>query len=393
MRHLSYGLAVSVVLLGCASAPHTTVAAARRPAQAADAVRTFATPLYSWTKNPAAINDPQKFLTQEFSWAQKCIAQIAKNPPDPIEHCEGNGLAAGPGVYACDNPFTSHDYGTSVLVMEAVPGKTNLADITGMGPADEIDRSVSGDASLDGILYNFRANDFRARAVSIRGPALIDIAKTRVITAIPAQWKSFREHDAFACNENTSLADILDHWGDQIEFMSFVFDGFHDPDGKQFMDAGGGLNRSGFIAATAADAVALSDDALNKRANALIQKFPAMKDSLNNDTCQETEAMTMRKCLFARLFSSIVGDQGTPNHPTYAWSKDLTIKVLKEINFLTAAELKQLAGKTTLTTLLGGRFPKDPSRLARASEAFRCVKVIHDRVAKNNFQMWTPGGI
>lgn len=176
-----------LLLFACSSAPHVDPQASRRPAQAAPAVRSLATPLYSWTKNPAAVKDPQTYVRQQFSWAEKCIAAIAKNPPEPIEHCEGNGLAAGPGIYVCDNPFTSHDYGTSVLVLEANPGQTNLSDSTGLGPADVIDRSVTGDATLEGVLYDFRANDFSTRAVAVRGPGLLNTAKTRVIPASPSQ--------------------------------------------------------------------------------------------------------------------------------------------------------------------------------------------------------------
>lgn len=176
----------------------------------------------------------------------------------------------------------------------------------------------------------------------------------------------------------------MNHWGDQIEFLSFVFDGFRDPDNKQFTDEkSGSLNRFGFIAATAGDAVALDDDAVANRVASLVKKLPELKESLSSEACEETEAQTARKCLYLRLFTSIAGDQGTPSHPTHAWPKALTIKVLKEIGFLTAAELQQLAAKKTdLVGLLSSRFPKDPERLARAAEAFQCMKLVHDRIAQ-----------
>ncbi|MGZ3721713.1 MAG: hypothetical protein ACXVA9_02205, partial [Bdellovibrionales bacterium] len=120
----------------------------------------------------------------------------------------------------------------------------------------------------------------------------------------------------------------------------------------------------------------------------LVKKFPALKDSMKTESCQETNSEILRKCFFQRIYQSVVADIGTPNHPTYAWPYKLTVQVLQELKVISPADLKSIGNTKKLIGVLAAKTAKESNRVARATEAFQCMSVVHNQLAKSNFGMW-----
>ncbi|MGZ3683316.1 MAG: hypothetical protein ACXVCI_05660 [Bdellovibrionota bacterium] len=379
--------AVAITILGCATPSIPGRVPASQQSDAPAPVHTLNTPMYSWTNNPSALQDPGAFIAKKFDLVKSCNEKLASNPKGEVEGCEGNQLAAGPGVYTCDNPFTSADYGNILVVMNAVGGHTNIGNGTGMAPTDQIDRALSGNSGLDGILYDFRPNDFGGRAVAVRSAGLLDTTQTYAIDVRPSDWKPFAQHAAFACTPDTPLADILKAWADHVGFFSATF--FFAASGT---DEGGygtktEMNANGRIAALISDLTALPADKFQTMLDGLNKAFPK-KLQLDHASCQETDAMTPQKCFSDRLYRSLIEDTGTPNSPTYAWNYALTVKVLTQLKVLSTADIPRLGTMAKLTKFLSDRFASNAAQLTRATEAYRCMMIVHDSVAKNNFGMW-----
>lgn len=383
MLKFSIILAAVMGLTACANLP-------RRPAQVSSDLppaHSLATPLYSWTNNPAVLTQPNEFLNKQFEWVSSCNPKIAANPNQEVKGCEGNGLAAGPGVYTSDNPFTSHDYGSILLVAIPYANRTEVANGTGIAPADSMDRALTSSKSLEAIVYDFRANDFNTRAVVVRKPGLLDLSKTKAFKVDSSSPKIFEKHASFVCQSDTTVQQAVTSWADHMEFLSFTYATFNASEGAGF-SSNGELNNDGLIAAAISDMTAMSEADLKLFAANLAKKFPKPSPPLEDSTCRETDSVTLKNCFYNRLYKSIVGDQGTPRYPTYAWELPLTLKILQELKVLSPVEAKSIKDNQTLGQFIATRFAKDPARKARATEAFGCMSAIRQQVSKNHFGMW-----
>lgn len=336
-------------------------------------------------------------MAGELSWAQNCVRKIGDSVragrDDEVKGCEGNGFAAGPGVYVCDNPFTSHDYGSTVLVMRTKPGDRNVANTSGTvaQASGGVDREITGNGAYDAIFYDFRANDFGGYALAVRQPGLLDGAQTYAVKVPSGDPKELHFHEAFACTPQAGVKDVLTHWGDQLDFLAITFDSFRDPAGKNFEKAPGQMNDAALVAALASNVVAVPDADLQAKIKLLTGKSAELKDALSNDSCAEAEHTSPRMCLAYELYDSIVGNMGTNNNPTHAWSLGALKSALQGLGILSAAQATQYKDRASLMKFLAQRFTTDPHQYQRAQEAFGCMKAVKAQLQDGNLSQW-PGG-
>ena len=353
-----------------------------------------ATWLFSWTKKPLALTDARGFVSGQLSYAQACVNKLAgairSGSEAEIKGCEGENMAAGPGIYACDNPFTSHDYGTTLVVMRSQNGDRNLVNASGLvaQASAGVDRSVYGDPAHDGILYDFRSNDFGGLAIAIRGDRLLDNAQTYSFAAQGGTAKEFHFHEPFACNSHSSIKDALSNWGDQMDFLSITFDSFRDFSGENF-ERKGQLNDAGIIAALASNVVAVPEAELSAKI-AKLRKFSNIKEALGGSSCQEADHYNLKTCFAYELFDSITGNEGTNSHPTHAWAYPDLVKGLKALGILSATDGKKFKDQASLMKFLAARFQRDPAQLQRAQEAHGCMKIVKSQLEAGNLSAWNP---
>jgi hypothetical protein len=348
--------------------------------------------LFSWTGRPSATADPKAHVTGHLAYAQECVKKIAAAEKagsfEEVAGCEGNGMAAGPGIYTCDNPFTSHDYGDTLVMMKAKAGDSRVANVSGLlRPADTISRGVTGNPNYDAVLYDFRPNEYGSLALAVRSPAALDLAQTQAFKVPPGARVPFRRHAPFACTETTSLPEVLNRWGDQLDFLALTFDLPRSSAAKGF-ERNGQLTAAGFAAAIASDAVALSDDELKGRIKLLKSLSPAIKESLDDDACADANHASPRMCLAYVLYDSITGEMGTPNHPTHAWPLKVLKPALVKLGLLEAGAAAKLKDQKALLSHLAKNFSKDPHQAQRAQEAFGCMKAVREALRPKSFASW-----
>lgn len=280
--------------------------------------------LFSWTNRPSAYENPAGHVASGLAFAESCIgkinASVQADSDQMVKGCEGDRMAAGPGIYACDNPFTSHDYGQTLIVMKTKAGNGSVVnDREWRGPAYVMDRSVVGNAKHSAVLYTFRGSDSSYLALAVRKPDLLDLDETYAVKVPSGEPKEFRAHDPFPCTPQSNLKDVLTRWGDQLDFMSLTFNSFHDPSGNNF-EKKGELSEEGMIAAIASDLVAVSDDKLKNKIKSLTGMNAELKEALSTSACEEAARTSPRMCLAYEIFDSIVGNEGTFKNPNYSWS-------------------------------------------------------------------------
>ena len=338
--------------------------------------------VYSWTDSQSALSSPHGFLTKIFADAQECIVKLGATTNE-VKGCEGSGLAAGPGVYTCDNPFTAHDYGSILVAAKTLKSGNTVGLATGQyttPPASEgLDRDIVANPRYAGILYNFRANDLNTRALLIRKANIIDEKSVYAVALRPRTYSKFKDHAPFVCTPRTPVADILSNWGDQMEFLSLIFDFFRDLKRENYMH-NGALNQNALVAAVASDAVAMSDDEVADVKKKLSAKYNDVNESFINGGCQETESRTPRACLARRIFDSVYGNDGTPISPNNIWKLSTLVSVLRDLNVLAASETRGIKSTHQLTRALATKVSQSPAQLARVNEAFRCVLSYREQI-------------
>jgi hypothetical protein len=346
--------------------------------------------VFSWTHNPLALKSPVEYVTGQIAYSQNCIKKFVGHPGD-VAGCEGNNMASGPGIYTCDNPFTSHDYGPFVVAIKVLAGKSSVALATGRftpPPASPgLDRSIYANAAFDGIVYDFRSMDFGGRALVLRGNAIADVSQSYSVAVNPTQPMKFSAHASYACTESTSVSEVLTNWADQMEFMSLTFNTYHDPADKAFFD-NGKLDDAGVAAAVASDAVAMTDGDLKIKLASLKKKYSEVKDSMDEASCRESETNSDRSCLSKRIFDSLLDDHGTPSHPTSAWNVSTLGNVLVDLKVVTPLSLKGLKTAQALLQVVVKDFSKRPLSMTRALEAYGCMLSVKHQLEPGDFSHW-----
>jgi hypothetical protein len=385
-------LTTCLILASCTSVKiesesHTSPAR-KSSSEESPALRTMDTVLYNWSDSTGVKNNPSKFIDTKLKNVQECFGKISKQPY-PVDGCEGNGFKAGPGLYFCDNPFTSHDYGNTVLIVRAIAGQTNFANYIseGWGSATGgVDRELYGDPAYTSVLYDFRTSDFNTKALAVRNASVLD-PRVYSVQIGSKGFAPFKDHASFACTEKTSLVTILENWGDHMEFMSKVFFAGMDPAGEDYI-LKGQLNKYALLAAVASDAVAMPDATLKTKITALTMKSPAIRTSMKPSSCNETASVSRPACLAKRIFDSAVGDMGTDAWPSYAWDFPETIKAFVDLGILTASEAKTIDKNDKLVNFLTDRFRANKTAVQRAEEAFQCMGLVRDTMKNNHLGLW-----
>lgn len=381
---------VLVFLVSCVSPQHSMTPAKRKTSSTDDPQHpSLATVLFSWTDNPAAQKDPQQFVASKFKFTQECNTKFAKTDGE-VQGCEGNGLYAGPGLYTCDNPFTSQDYGSTVVIVQTLAGKNDFFDFVQLShgaAAEGPDRETYADPKVSAILYDFRASSYNTKALVVRNASILD-PRAYAVTIGANGFARFKDHSAYACTAQTSITDILAHWGDQMNFMARIFFPEVDPAGQGFVD-GNKLNATGLLAAVASDAVALPPDQLQRQIIALTAKYREFKESLNTSSCQETATLSPRACLADRIFNSALGNMGNDAHPTYAWSLKTTLGVLVDLGILDKAETAKISSSKNLVAALAAKTQNNAQAMQRITEATQCVSLVRASLNKNHLGMWS----
>jgi hypothetical protein len=70
--------------------------------------------VFHWTESTQADSNPQDYITKEIDKAKKCFPDLQKHLNDGASVACDDNATAGPGVYAVDNPFKTHDYGRTL---------------------------------------------------------------------------------------------------------------------------------------------------------------------------------------------------------------------------------------------------------------------------------------
>lgn len=357
-----------------------------------DLVQSQATTLFSWTNRPNAAANPKGHVIEQLTRSVDCIGKIeaaAKaGKEEQIPDCEGNGMIVGPGIYTCDNPFTSHDYGNTLLVLRAKAGEAHVADLRDkLRPADMVDRDITGNRKYGAVVYDFRPTPYGISALALRDARVLDLTQTTSIKVPAGERKSFAAHAPFVCDGATPLAEVLNHWGDQLDFLALTYDPVRANFGKGF-EKSGSLSDAGFVAALASDTVAIPDAALEAKITELKKISPAVAESLRSESCFEAGHSSPRMCLAYLLHDSIVGDLSPEPHPNYAWPLKTLKPVLVKLGLLDAAAAAKIKNLAALQSYLVKNFTKNPSRAQRAQEAHGCMKVVREQLRATSLETW-----
>ncbi|WP_413289360.1 hypothetical protein [Bdellovibrio sp. HCB337] len=343
--------------------------------------------LYSWTNNPQALSSTAGYIKSETDFAQGCLPQIAKSKR-AVPKCEGNGMTAGPGFYTVDNPFTSHDYGSSVVIVPAIAGDRNVINVQEFSEAGTaVDREDYGNAKHKAIAYIFRASDFNTNALVVRDLSFLNTQQAQTIPLNPNGFKKLDAHATYTCNSNSSIIDILQNWGDHMDYMSLVFFSLNDDSGNRFVE-NNQLNTNALLAVTASDAVAISDKALAEKIKTIQAVAPDTEESFVRYACTDTGTVSPRACLARRVFDSARNDMGFGQRPTYAWELPTALKAFVILDILTTNEAEQIKDSEQLKAFLSQKARSNTTRLKNAQEAFRCVQHYKAQLEKNHLGLW-----
>ena len=350
--------------------------------------------VYTWTQSPEALSSPQSYLLKSLSAASACVETLSQDKSElGSSPCESNDRAVGPGVYTCDNPFTSHDYGTTLIAVKTVGDSNRIGLMTGRytpPPANgTLAREITGNKNFDGIMYDFRANDINDRALVIRSSQIVDLSSSYavMVNGPTATFKKFADHAPFACSATTPLKTVLAKWGDHIDFLATTFDASRDSENNLFRN-GAKFDRAGVAAIIASEATLFPTPALEAKLKTMMTRSSEMNDSVNPSACAETEAVSTRACLAQRIFNSLIEENGTPNRPTYIWKFSLLQRSLIELGALDAKTAAGVHSTHSLLTRLVSVVNSDSNRLARASEAYNCMMSIREQMKPTNFASW-----
>ena len=350
--------------------------------------------VYTWTHAPEAATSPQSFLQTRLVAASRCVETLSTSRDElGNSPCESNDAAVGPGIYTCDNPFTSHDYGSILVAVKALGDSHHIALMTGRyapPPANgTLDRAITGNKNFDGIVYDFRANDINDRALVIRSGEMVDLPSSYslVLSGTNASYKKFADHAPFACSSTTPLREILLKWGDHIEFLATTFDATRDSENTQFR-TGAKFDRAGIAAIIASEATLLPTQALEAKLKVMMTRSSEMNDSMNPSACLETESVSTRACLAQRVFNSLIEENGTSNRPTYIWKYSLLQRSLIELGAIDAKTVIGIHSSQALLTRLTSVINADANRLNRATQAYNCMLAIREQIKPTNFATW-----
>jgi len=340
---------------------------------------------FTWTNSPRASQDPRGYIEAGLEFAQQCLPKIAANQDDMKEtpNCEGDGKAQGPGIYTCDNPFTTHDYGKTLVMVPLKNSGAQVSLATGrytLGPASgslEF-RPIYKDASRDAIIYDFNRGETSVRAMVVRDAKPFDLNGTVSIDLVKTPAERFGKHVAFACDENTSLPMIVQNWADQIEFMSLIYrkDEF-DPD-ENFVK-GGSLNHVGAAAALASDVVALTPYGKD-----VLAAYPYLKNFLKLEDCQGNSAENLKTCLARRIFDTLLQNKGTANGPTVLMSNAALVHVMEDVGLVAPKDAHIMTSPAAMLNNLAPLYSAKTLQGQRALQAYTCVQT-----ARQQIQAWT----
>lgn len=390
-----YFLALVLILTSCASQYKQTYRGVASEDQAAlpPMAQIHPTWIYTWS-NRYTDSKPEtvrNFIKTGVDHAQSCLVKLTPEAEYPVSGCEGDGMAAGPGIYTCDNPFISHDYGDTVYAMKVTDpekkAKVNLATGTFTpGQADGFAREIYSGKDISGVMYDFRYTDANGRAMTVRNENLFDLNNADsfyVVTLKNRSWKKFNAHESFVCNEKSSISEMLTNWGDQLDFMAQVYVSINDPDGENFITKGE-LSDSAILAAVASDFVS-KPDADFKKALASVVK---LEDHEWVFSCIDTSSVSARACATKRIISSLSEDQGTVKHPSYAWDFTTTKKVLAALDPTKAKTFTASKSIKDLKSTLIKTYRADKNAMARIKESFDCAMIAKKQNETNNFANW-----
>lgn len=366
------------LLSGCAHQPQIDRKTANE-----EEVKSNETWFYSWSNSSMAAKNPKDFVNAQFQNAQSCIAKF-KTSEEEIKNCEGNGFNAGPGLYVCDNPFTSHDYGDTFVMMKTKANKTNIANAPYMGPANPMDREIYGNPATAAVIYDFRASIFNTKAMVLRDASIIDEKSVASFDLKTVGFKKFSEHAAYTCTASTPVENVFKSWGDHMEFMSLTFMDKIEYSPEAFYK-NNQLTDSALVAAIASDAV--GDGSFEKNLSAVIKKYH-LQDSVSDEACAESETRSIKSCLARRLFDSIHNNVGTDRNPTYSWELPTTLGILADLKIISSTDQKKITTNEKLINVLAAGMRKNSVQMQRVLEAYQCMKSVSDKIQNNHLDMW-----
>jgi len=387
---MNYKIALaSLFLLACTTHPvHRNVSNEDANESPITNITSRATLLYSWTTFSQALKNPASFIKSDTNSAQNCITKIAASQT-LVPNCEGNGMAAGPGFYTTDNPFTSHDYGKIVVIVPAIAGDKNVINSDENRPAAgfAVEREVYGRKDIKAISYIFRYAVFTSRALVVRDLSILDTSKARAISVNPETAKKFKDRPTFTCNAETTIDEMLKNWGDNIEFLNLAFYSNIDPSGNNFTE-NNQLNSAGWLAAAASDAATMPEEVLKQKIKAIRALSKELNDSMERGACNETSTRSQRSCLAKRIYDSAQENLGTDRYPTYAWDLTSTLKAFVILDILTAPEAARIKDSTQLKDLIAQKMQNNHGQAQNVQEAYRCVQHYKAGLEKNNLEHW-----
>ena len=376
MKKITLGAFSILMLTNCSTNPP-----AERQTASKEEVRSRDTWLYTWTSSK--VEDPRQFVKNEIQIAKDCILKFQKSN-NTVLNCEGSGFKAGPGLYLCDNPFTSHDYGNVLVYMKSNPDKTNLTYYPDGGPADVMDRVVYGNPKTSAIVYDFRYSPISNQAVVVRDSSIIVESTINQVNLKNIGFKKFSEHSSYKCDSKTSVEKVFTNWGDHLEFLSITFADTINYNKDAFYGSNK-LTDMGLIASISSDLV--GDGNLEKTIPTYIQKYN-LEESLSRYACGETHSRSMKSCLARRIFDSINNNIGTERSPTYSWDLKTTVNFLMDQKIITLDESKKINSNQQLITLLSSKIRKNANQMARIEEAYKCMVVVKEKSVINNLETW-----
>lgn len=351
--------------------------------------------VYTWSGlTDTSTSSIKSFLKNGTAHAQSCLPKLSSaDGLTQIDGCEGNGMAAGPGVYTCDNPFTSHDYGSTVIAiqLDQKAKKSKVPLITGVAgpqsPTDGMDRRYYADKNYAGLIYDFRYTGVNGRALVIRSEEMLDEDNSSNYYAVSLKkrsWNRFATHENFQCHEGVTIKDILEKWGDHMSFMNSMYNPIRDPEGQDFLQDGK-LNDYAYLAALISDVVAKPEEEIKK----IAQSLPDTKTSEWNTSCVDTQSVSLKSCIARRLFDSLLEDEGTGRNPNYIWSLENTRKAMSLLDPTRAKIYTKIKNREDTLKVLVAAYKTDASTVEKIKTAYNCALFAKQiNIKENNFESW-----
>ena len=337
-----------------------------------------ATYLYNWTNNPKAFENTNDYVSDQLSRAEACLTAG--------KGCIGEQLYAGPGLYTVDNPFTSYDYGNTVVIVQALAGQTNYHSAEPVDSADRgLDLSLIKNKNYSAILYNFKFSDFNTKALVVRKRDILNNKYVEAVRIAPAGFKKFADHEAYQCNSESTPADVMRNWGDHNSFMAITFLNFNDLTRANFIN-NGQINQMAYLAAMASDVVAMPDSEVTSLVEKLNKTtLDEVGLPIDSFSCSETMSNSFRSCLAQRIYDTLRDNPGIGRRITYAWDVTTALKAFQLMKLMSAAEAAQIQTPDNLKSWAEDKMKKHSANIQMA---FDCMNIVKSSVAQSHLGMW-----